>query len=63
MTTIYAQYLHKNAIKEVHMTSDHPKIALQNFISQKGYSNDTKDIEQFDSGYKIRIGGMNYLAY
>lgn len=63
MTTIYVKHPQKDAIKEVHMTSDRPKIALQKFLDAKGYSGDSKNIKQLDSGYQVRIGAMNYLAY
>jgi len=63
MTTIYSKYPHKKTLKELHKTDDRPKIALQKFLDSKGYMGDSKNIERVDSGYRVRIGAMNYLAY
>lgn len=64
MTTIYAKCPREKQIKELEVTTDKPKVALQKYITANSYVEAAKQIEATGSGYTYTMSnGHKVMAY
>lgn len=64
MTTVYVQHPGENRIREVKISTDKPKVALQKYITNTSYADSLKKIKETYPGYTYTMSnGHKVMAY